>query len=192
MSEQITITIQPPADAPPTVTHYQQFAAELMTALDQILSITPKLDEAEASGRKVAASRLSAPEEFIATVVAAVEQLPELAAAKKLDPVATRDKLQYIAAVKPVFDKIVTVAKRLNFTLLYLKDSMGGESLQVYRIARQHASDNRSPVMAAHVANMKRALAKKVPTKAEREQRKLARMLQAFAEFQQKEVQKAA
>ncbi len=185
MPEHITITTQALPQAPPTVTRYQLFVTEAMAALDQILGIIPKLDEAEASGRKVAPSRIGVPDAFVATVVAAVEQLPELAAGNKLDPVATRDKVQYIEAFRPLYDKLFTVTRRLNFALLYLKDSVAFESLQVYRIAKQHASDQRSPLMAAHVANMKRDLGKKVPTKADREERKLARMMEAFAELQQ-------
>lgn len=193
MAEHITITTQALPEAPPTVTRYQQLVAEAVAALDEILALIPKLDEAEASGRKVANSRIGVPEAFVATVISAVEQLPELAAAKKLDPVAARDKLQYIEAFRPLYDKLFTVIRRLNFGLLYSKDSVAFDSLQVYRIAKQHASDGRSPLMAAHVANMKRDLGKKVPTKVEREERKLARMMDAFAEMQETQrAQKAA
>jgi hypothetical protein len=193
MAEHITITTQALPEAPPTVTPYQQLVAEAFAALDQILGIIPKLEEAEASGRKVASGRLGVPAAFVATVVSAVEQLPELAAAKKLDPVAARGKIQYLEAFRPLYDKLFTVTRRLNFALLYMKDSVVFDSLQVYRIAKQHASDQRSPLMAAHVANMKRALGKKVPTRAVREERKLARMMDAIAEMQETQgAQKAA
>ena len=186
----ITITTEAFPEGPPTVTAYQQFAAETIDALDKIQGVIPKLDDAEASGTKIAGSRLAVPDTFIATVIATVEQLSELAASGKLDPVEARDALQYIEAFRPLCDKLFTVTKRLNYALMWLRDSLAGKALQVYRIAKQHASDKRSPLMAAHVANMKRTLGKKVPTKAEREQRKLARMTES--ERAQEEVQKAA
>ena len=195
MSEHITITTQPLPETPPELTPYQRLVGDAFAALDQILDLIPKLDEAEASGRKVASSRLGVPAEFKATVLAAVEQLPELVATKKLDPVDARDKLQYVEAIQPLYDKLFTFMRRLNYALMWAKDEVSFDTLQIYRVARQLASDNRSPIMAAHVANMKRALGKKVPTRAEREERKLARMMEAFAEFQktqQEEVQKAA
>ena len=175
MAAHINITTQALPDAPPTVTPYQQLAAEAITALDQILAVIPKLEEAEASGRKVANSRLAVPDAFIATVISAVEQQPDLAVTKKLDPVAARDKVLYLEAFRPLYDKVATVFKRLGYGLKVNKDSLGAETLQVYRIARQLASDRRSPQMAAHVENMKRALGIRGLTKAEREKRKAAK-----------------
>jgi len=193
----ITITTQALPEAPPTPNRYQELVADVITALDRILEIMPKIDEAEASGRKVAGSRLGVPDAFLATTAAAVEQSPELAAMKKLDPSTTRDNIQYREALRPLYDKVVTVGRRLYFTLLWMKDSDVADALQIYRIAKELASDRRSPLMTALVANMKRDLGKKVPTKADREERKLTRMMEAITEFQQKqqqtqEVQKAA
>ena len=192
MAPHITITAVPPTEGVPTISEYQRFVAEAVVALDQILAVIPKIEEAEASGRKVAPGRLAVPDAFMATVISGVEQHPELAAAKKLDPVASRDKLQYIEAFRPLKDKLVTVEKRVSFALRWLRDFVAGETLQVYRIARQHASDRRSPAMAALVATMKQALGRKTPTKAEREARKAEKLKEAAAELQQKEVQKAA
>ena len=191
MAEHITITTQALPAAPPTVTPYQVLVGEVIDALDQIVAIIPKLDDAEAAARRIVNSRLGVPEEFITTVVNAVEQSPELAAAKKLDPAEVRDLLQYAEAFRVLRDKLLTVTKLINLRLRAVYDLIVAQAQQMYRIAQQHASDRRSPVMAALVANMKRALGRKGLTKAQREERRL-RMQEAAAEVQHEEVQKAA
>jgi hypothetical protein len=104
-----------------------------------------------------------------------------------------RDLLQYAEAVRPLRDKLVTVTKRVVFGLRYVHDDIAGQAQQIYRIAKQLASDGRSPLMDAQVANMKRDLGRRTATKAEREERKLAKLMEAAAQLQQtQEVQKAA
>ena len=189
----ITITTEPLAEGPPVITRYQQIVSEVITALDTILAVMPKVDEAEASERKVAFSRLGVRDAFVAAVIDAVEQFPELAGLKKLDPVAARDMFQCLEALRSLHDKIITFEKRVRFVRQWLKDSLAGPAQQIYRVAQDLASDGRSPEMAAVVANMKRAFARKGLTRAEREERRVARIQEAAAEMlQEMEVQKAA
>jgi hypothetical protein len=169
----IVVTTEPPVSPQtPTVTHYQQLAADFVKALDQIATIIPQLEEAELAVAKFTRGQLGIPEKFCATAIAAVEQLPELQALNRLDPVAGRDTLQFLEAFRTVRDRAVAFAKSLKFSFDSRKANLSRQSLQIYAVAKGLARDKRNPEVAAHVENMKRDLARPVPTKEQREQRK--------------------
>lgn len=147
--------------ASPTVTHYQQIAAEFMAALDQIALIIPKLEAVHVSTANLVRSRLNVPNEFLATVTAAVEQTPELQAVKKLDVNEARDTLQFLEAFRPVRDKVDAFAKNLKHTMDSRKATLATQSLQVYDIAKGVARDPNSATVASLVANMKRDLGRR-------------------------------
>lgn len=188
----ITATAEPTADTQiPTTTHYQQVAAEVMKVIDEMAAVIPQTEEA-GSGVKLIRTHLNVPNVFCERAVVAVEQLAELQASKKLDAVAGRNKLQFIEAFRPMSDKLSSVVKLLDYTLMWAKATLAEESLQIYRITKSLASDKRSPLIQAHAENMKRDLGRKGLTKAQREVNKLARLRKAAAEANEKEVKKAA
>lgn len=115
---------------------------------------------------------MNVPDVFCGTAITAVEQIQELDAVKKLDPVAAREKLQYVQAFRPLYDKLLSLGQRLNDAVMSLKAEVAADSLQIYRVAKSFASDKRSPVVQAHVANMKRDLNRPGLTKAQCEERK--------------------
>jgi len=155
-------TTLPAVDTPtPTITHYQQIAAEFMAALDQIALIIPKLEAVHVSTANLVRSRLNVPNEFLATVTAAVEQTPELQAVKKLDVNEARDTLQFLEAFRPVRDKVDAFAKNLKHTMDSRKATLATQSLQVYDIAKGVARDPNSATVASLVANMKRDLGRR-------------------------------
>jgi hypothetical protein len=152
-------TTTPPDGTPtPTITHYQQVAAEFMAALDEIAKIIPKLEAVHVATANLVRSRLNVPNEFLATVTAAVEQTEELQAVKKLDVNEARDTLQFLEAFRPVRDKVDAFAKNLKHTMDSRKATLATQSLQVYDIAKGVARDPNSATVAALVANMKRDL----------------------------------
>jgi hypothetical protein len=150
-----------PTDTTPTITHYQQVAAEFMAALDEIAKIIPKLEAAHVSTANLVRSRLNVPNEFLATVTAAVEQTPELQAVNKLNVNDARDTLQFLDAFRPVRDKVDAFAKNLKHTMDSRKATLATQSLQVYDIAKGVARDPSSATVAALVANMKRDLGRR-------------------------------
>jgi hypothetical protein len=85
-----------------------------MTELDQIAAIIPKLEAQHVSTVKFVRAHLNVPVEFLATVIAAVEQTPELQGVNKLDVSAARDTLQFIEAFRPVLDKVAAFARNLQ------------------------------------------------------------------------------
>ena len=112
---------------------------------------------------------------------------------KRLDPVAGRIKMQFIEAFRPMSDKAGALVKRIDYTLMWLKATLAEDSLQIYRLAKDLASDKRSPNVQAHVENLKRDLGRKGLTKAQRDERKAAK-IKAAAEAlaAEKEVKPAA
>ena len=152
----------PPVDTPtPTITHYQQVAAEFMSALDEISQIIPKLEAIHVSTANLVRSRLNVPNEFLATVTAAVEQVPELQAIQKLDVNAARDTLQFLEAFRPVRDKVDAFAKNLKYTMDSRKAKLATDSLLTYDVAKGLARDPNSATIASLVANMKRDLGRR-------------------------------
>jgi hypothetical protein len=155
-------TTPPAVDTPtPTITHYQQIAAQFMAALDEIALIIPKLEAVHVSTANLVRSRLNVPNEFLATVTAAVEQTPELQAVKKLDVNEAHDTLQFLEAFRPVRDKVDAFAKNLKHTMDSRKATLATQSLQVYDIAKGVARDPNSATVASLVANMKRDLGRR-------------------------------
>ena len=145
----------------PTITHYQQIAAEFMAALDEIAQIIPKLEAAHVSTANLVRSRLNVPNDFLATVTAAVEQVPELQAMQKLDVSAARDTLQFLEAFRPVRDKVDAFAKNLKYTMDSRKADLATKSLLTYDVAKGLARDPNSATISALVANMKRDLGRR-------------------------------
>ena len=76
-------------------------------------------------------------------------------------------------------DKVTVFARRLSHAIMVIKSQLATDSLQIYRIAQGHASDGRSPAMAAHVAALKRALGRRALTRAERAERNARKFQEA-------------
>jgi phosphoenolpyruvate carboxylase len=161
-------TTTPVQAVTPTTTHYQQLANEFIAELDQIAAIIPKLEAQHVSTVNFVRSHLNASTEFLATVITAVEQTPELQGVGKLDAAAARDTLQFLEAFRPVLDKVTAFARNLQYAMNSRKASLVGDSLRIYGVAKAIAKDRRDPnraAMGSHVANMKRILGRGRPTK---------------------------
>lgn len=195
----ITFTTEPVEDpTSATPTHYQQVATDLIAALDAFVSIIPKIDEAEDSDAKQVRKNLNVPDAFCYAVISAAEQVPELEAREYTE--ADRNRLQYLEAFRPVYAKLVAVADTLRHGLRANQSIVGGHALEIYRVATARVKSALNPALRAFHATMKAALAKKVPTKAEREaaakkkfddaveQEVQVRLAKLAAEPQQKEV----
>jgi hypothetical protein len=153
-----------PPTASPTVTHYQQLAAEVMTALDNIIAFLPQLEVRHFSTATFARTHVNVSIEFLATVISAVEQLPELQSLNKLDVAVGRDTLQLLEAFRTVSDKFAAVQKEVGFTMMSKKADLVVAALQIYDIAKGMARDSTNIALLSHVANMKRDLNRRGPT----------------------------
>lgn len=155
-------TLPDPAGTPsPTLTHYQQLADQFSKALDDIVAIIPKLESTHVATANFVRSHLNVPTVFLATAIAAVEQVPELRSVNKLDVAAARDTLQFIEAFRPVQDKVTAFASSLKFTMSSRKATLAADALQIYSIIKGLARDPGSAGVASFVANLKRDLGRR-------------------------------
>jgi hypothetical protein len=150
----------PPAQTP-TVTHYQQIAANLAKAIDDMLALIPSFVEAHPDTTAFVRRHQNAPLQFIATAVAAVEANPELQGKGSFDATEARDALQFIDAFRPMADRLNAAAKNLTFSINSRKANAGTGALEVYAIAKRIALNPLSTTVASHVGNLKRDLGKR-------------------------------
>lgn len=154
-----------PTDSPPTptVTHYEALATEILVQLETLASMIPKLEGAHTRTVNFVRGHQNVPDEFLMTVVKAVEQIPELQRLNKLDAVAAKDALQFNAAFKTVRDRLETLLADVNFTARSNKAAVASNALQIYVIAQGLARDAGSSAMLSLVKQMKRDLGRRGP-----------------------------
>jgi hypothetical protein len=157
------VTVEPPVT--PTVTHYQQLASAVMVAIDDLATIMPPLEQRHFSTADFARTHVNISNDFLATVISAVEQTPDLQMVNKLDVTLGRDTLQFLEAFRPVFDKVTAFRKNLGFTMMARKADLVASTLQIYDIAKGMSRDANSAALSSHVENMKRDLGRARPSR---------------------------
>jgi hypothetical protein len=156
-------TADPAADQTPTLTHYDQLAAQLSASVGGLIAQIPRFESTHATTAGFVKTNKQFPADFIATVLAAVEANPELQRLEKFDVTEARDTLQFIEAFRPLVDQVDALARDLKFTIDARKAKVAADGLQIYAIAKGIARDPSSAVVAAHVRNMKRDLGRSRP-----------------------------
>jgi hypothetical protein len=163
--------VDPGSDAPPTltITYYQQLAAHLMSALDEISAIIPRLQEVGVQRTGVATKPPSGhrniPIAFLTTAVDSTEQLPELQVNNKLDVARGRDTLQLIDAFRTVQNRAAGFGRDLGQVLDGRQSALALESLDTYSLAQSLARDKTNVPLNEAVENMSRTLGRRGPRK---------------------------
>jgi hypothetical protein len=98
------------------------------------------------------------PNDFIATVLGAVDRDPQLQKVDKFDIVEARDTLQFIEAFRPVIDQVEALLANLRFTCDARKARVVADGLQIYYLAKGLGRDPGSAAVASLAKNMKRDL----------------------------------
>jgi ABC-type transporter Mla subunit MlaD len=145
----------------PTVTHYQQLADEFTRRMDEIIAIIPRLEAAHKTTSPFVRSHQRVPKVFLATAISEVERHAPLKALNKLDPVNSRDALQFVDAFGPVLDRVSAFRKMLRFTLMARKATVAADALQIYYLAKGLSRDPNSAELLSVVENLKRDLGKR-------------------------------
>jgi len=161
MSEVVTTVTTPDDPATPqtpTVTHYEQVAAKLSSAIDEALALMPDFTQSHPLTKGFVATQGSVSDTFILTTIAAVEANPELQSVNKFDVTAARDLLQLSDAFRPMVDKLNGAAKNVKFTIDRKRAEIVADALQTYEIAKGVARDAQATTAAEHVGNLKRDL----------------------------------
>src|SRR6185436_2789974 len=92
----------------PTVTRYQQLASEVSASIAKALSQIAPLEAPHPSTRDFVRANSAVGTKFIAAVIAAVEESPELQGTK-FDVAEARDMLQFLEAFQPVLNQIAVL-----------------------------------------------------------------------------------
>ena len=154
------LSTQPAPDVPPapTTTHYDEVAAALSATLTTAFSQIPSFEVSHPSTVKFVRAHQAFPNDFIATVLAAVAADPQLQNVNKFDVVEARDTLQFLEAFRPVIDQAQALLATLKFTCAARKARVVADGLQIYVIAQGIGRDPGSAAVASYAENMKRDL----------------------------------
>jgi hypothetical protein len=145
----------------PTVTHYQEVAANLNKAIDDMLALMPAFVEAHPATKRVVRAQRSVSNDFIVSAIAAVEQNPEIDGLHDFNVAEARDTLQFSEAFRPMKDKLYAAATNVEFSIDRRRANVVEPGLQVYALTKGLARNPARTSAAAHAANLKRDLGRK-------------------------------
>jgi hypothetical protein len=148
----------PDVPVTPTTTHYQEVAKQLSAAFTATMAQIPMFEPKHVATAKFVQVHSGFPNDFIATVLAAVEADPQLQNLNKFNVVEARDTLQFLEAFRPVIDQVDALLANLRFTCAARKANVVADGLQIYYIAKGLGRDPGSASVASHAKNMKRDL----------------------------------
>jgi hypothetical protein len=124
----------------------------------EVIPFVPRLERPHSSTRNRVRAHRTVPHEFIASMIAAVEQVEQLQIVQKFDVAEARETLQFIDAFRPVADQLAALTAALRFTMEWRKARVVEAGLQTYDIARGLARDEENSPLTAHLPVLKRDL----------------------------------
>jgi len=145
----------------PTVTHYQQVASEVNGAIETALAQIAPLEAPHPTTRAFVRANAAIDTNFIASVIAAVENNKELQGTK-FNLVEARDALQFAEAFRPILDRITILARNLKFTIDARKANVAEDALHVYALGKRYSKNPNSTVL-PDVEIMRRELGRTYP-----------------------------
>ena len=157
---EVPATVPIPQPAPlvtPSPTLYGELATSLSADLDQFTASVPGFDDETVTIEFVRRKQRIATA-FVSKAVGALFGNNELLAVKPLDAAETMDDKQYVDAMSPLVQKLGTVYKRLRFTVQVREARLTRKAQQIYGVAKELARDRETAPIAAHVAEMAKAL----------------------------------
>ncbi len=135
----------------PTITAHKQLADEILRDLDAIQAKIERLEREFPEHADQIRAHVNVPVPFMISTIALVEETPDLAGTKKLDPLEGRDTLQFLEAFGMVHDRMMAMARRLKLNLKSRKARLAMQSLQIYGIAKTLLRSGSTAEFAARV-----------------------------------------
>jgi hypothetical protein len=142
----------------PTTTHYQEVAKQLIAAFTAATGLIPAFEAKHKATAKFVQSHSGFPNDFISTVLAAVDADPQLQNVDKFDVVEARDTLQYLEAFRPVIQQVETLLENMKFSCAARKARVVADGLQIYAIAKGLGRDPGSASVATLAKVMRQDL----------------------------------
>src|ERR1044071_2288542 len=154
--------IQPSLDEPkpsagkePTLTHFQQLAAQLKAAIGAVMAEIPEFDLGHDDKAHFVSVHQSVPVAFIGTVASSID--PKQIGTNIFDPADAQNVLQFVEAFRPLVDDATALAAGLDFTVKAQYARVAAGALNAYAIAKRLALKG-DATMKLHVQNMQRDL----------------------------------
>jgi hypothetical protein len=146
-----------PVPAPaPVITPYEKIATQLIAAITDAVNQLPGFHD-DLSGIAKPVRRKVTPQ-FLGMTIAAVEASSELQGVNQLDPVETRDSMQFSQAIQPLIDELFGVGRRLDLIKRFREAKAGTAALGTYDIAKRIVKNPNNTHLVVHVENMKAEL----------------------------------
>jgi hypothetical protein len=162
MSDVVHTAAQEPIPASngdtPTITHFQQLAANLKTAIAAVMAEVPKFEIPNGENTKFVRAHQSVPPEFVVSVITQLD--PSEAGFNVLDPADVQNVLQFVEAFRPLVNDAEALSKGLDYTVKAQYARIAATSLDAYAIATRLAR-NGNGAMTLKVQNMRRALGRR-------------------------------
>ena len=146
------------APATPAFTHYDQVAADFIRAFDELLGSLPHFTEAHPATKAFVRMQKTVSDEFLVSVIAAVEETPGMLVLNQFDVTEARDTLQYRRAFHPIRDKLLTAARNFEFSIDRRRADVVRPALQAYAVIKSLARNPGGTLAAAHAVNLRRDL----------------------------------
>jgi hypothetical protein len=145
----------PNANREPTLTHFQELAAQLKTAIGAVLAEIPEFDLGHDNNAHFVSAHQSVPAEFIGTVASSID--PAQIGTNIFDPADAQNVLQFVEAFRPLVNDAAALAAGLDFTVKAQYARVAAGALNAYAITKRlaHKGDATTKL---HVQNMRRDL----------------------------------
>lgn len=163
LQTQTTAAAAEPTDTP-TVTHYDQLAAQVDATLTALLAPIGTLETSHPATRDAVRVNASVDDKFILAVLGAITETPSLQGLP-FDVAQARDLLQLQTAFRPVADKLIALGSMLHFTMDARKASVVTAGRHVYLLAKRMAEPPQGAAIRPFVQVMQRELGRRRPKK---------------------------
>jgi hypothetical protein len=154
-----------PAPTTPTLTHYEQVAANLSNAIDEWLALVPHFAASHPATKGFVRTQKSVSDDFLVSAIAAVEETPGMLGLNQFDVSRARDTLQYSQAFRPIRDKLFAAAENVGFSIDRRRADVVEPALLTYVIVKGLARNPDGTLAAAHASNLRRDLGRAGRTK---------------------------
>ncbi len=151
-----------PLETPsPTVTAAERLANEIAEAIDTIAARIPQLEAPHPSTATGVRGARTVSREFIVSMIAAVEAMPELQSVGTFDTEEARATLQFIDAFRPVADRLAALMASVNYTMESRRAKVAAAAMTTYAVAKGLARDPGGASLVVHLDILRHDLGRK-------------------------------
>ena len=149
-------------DQTPTITASDRLAAELLEAIDALAARIPRLQPPHPSTAAQVRGARTIPDEAILSMIAAVEETPQLQSLGTFDVDEARATLQFNHAFRQVVDRLEMLTTSLVYTMELRKARVVFELLRTFDIMKGLARDPEAG-LTHHVETLRQRIGRRNP-----------------------------